>query len=281
MRAQSIGFVGAVLGAVALGCSSDPRPLEPREHARVGRVDSRIQGGAEDAADPAVGLVLISGGGLCSGALIAPDVVLTAGHCVAGGTVVSFSIGSGRKDPVTGVLDRTSFPADAQVKNPSYVPGGCPNPTPDVGLVHLAAPVPDVDPIPYATVPPDPATAVCVSVGFGRHEVAPGGATLIGQKYIASVTLDAVGPSYVKISMGDGIPDHGDSGGPLLCDGFVVGDSSCHKDGNWPAHTVEYSGRIDAVSDWIAGQIAAWDPPPPVDPDPPPPVDDPDPPLRP
>ena len=46
-----------------------------------------IVGGREGAEVPGAAsavMVLTSGGGVCSGVVVAPDAVLTAGHCVAG-----------------------------------------------------------------------------------------------------------------------------------------------------------------------------------------------------
>jgi MYXO-CTERM domain-containing protein len=72
----------------ALGCGAPPGA----EKTRATRAP--IQGGQSDAAHPfAVGLEL-SDGSLCSGTLIAPNLVLTARHCVAsdtGGDVVDCS----------------------------------------------------------------------------------------------------------------------------------------------------------------------------------------------
>ena len=42
----------------------------------------------------------------------------------------------------------------------------------------------------------------------------------------------------------------GDSGGPLLVGDEIVGVTSCHNDGDWPAHREEYYARVDVVRAW-------------------------------
>ena len=75
-----------LFAAVLCACGPDEQlPQVPQDQVPPGEVDSvvgSIQGGALDPGDPAVGDVEIEGGSLCTGTLIAPDVVLTAGHCV-------------------------------------------------------------------------------------------------------------------------------------------------------------------------------------------------------
>ncbi|MDB4997114.1 MAG: hypothetical protein JWM74_4546, partial [Myxococcaceae bacterium] len=83
---------GAVLGLtslVALGCASgDP----PAAGENVGSATSDgfaaevleiVPGVPDRGRDPAVVAIDVGGEGLCTGTLIAPNVVLTARHCVA------------------------------------------------------------------------------------------------------------------------------------------------------------------------------------------------------
>lgn len=71
---------GALAAAVAAGCSSQDRPADP-----FGTATSDIQGGTADTTHTfAVGVAITQTGlTLCSGALLAPNLVATARHCVA------------------------------------------------------------------------------------------------------------------------------------------------------------------------------------------------------
>jgi hypothetical protein len=78
MRASSVVALGC--GWALLACGGGP--LESVEG--QASTESAVQGGTDDTANRytfAVGLSM--GGGVCSGALIAPNLVLTARHCVA------------------------------------------------------------------------------------------------------------------------------------------------------------------------------------------------------
>jgi hypothetical protein len=216
---------------------------------------SEIQGGALDKRDPAVGLVWLRGGGFCSGTLIAPDVVLTAGHCVEE-PVAAFYTGEG-----VGASDVGARPAGGLVKHtvsdqlahPSYRSlDACPNPTFDVGLLRLASPITTIKPVPVAEQPPITGTA-CRTVGYGVHDNRNGTVT-VEQKRSATEIVENVDKSSIEIQRKSGIVDHGDSGGPLLCKGAIAGTTSCGDD----QHQQAFYARVDELGAWIGQAVAAW-----------------------
>ena len=83
MRALGSSVVLVCFGAVGVGCGEEPEPVLET----LGSVGQPIQGGYVDATDTqSVGVVHLDanyGIGSCSGTLIAPNVVLSAHHCVA------------------------------------------------------------------------------------------------------------------------------------------------------------------------------------------------------
>ena len=221
-------------------------------------VEQTLQGGPRDAHDPAVGLVWLEGGGFCSGSLIAPDVVLTAGHCVVP-TVASFYTGGGEAATQVGALPVGKLVEHAvidQVAHPSYSSaGGCPNSTFDVGLLRLAHPIKNIRPLALGANAPR-LGAVCRAIGYGVHN--QGAQATVEQKRRASETVKSVDETSVLVAAKTGIVDHGDSGGPLVCNARIVGTTSCGTDGAYPEHHEAYYARTDTIRDWIDSTVAGW-----------------------
>lgn len=223
-----------------------------------------IRGGMVEDGYPQVGILEFSTGRFGTGTLIAPNVVLTAGH-VVGGNITGFYVGRGYAveaymgETPTTMMRR--YEVLERVAHPDYTGTS----GPDMGLVRLAENVTEMAPIPITTRLPEIGDT-CTAVGYGRHEHPsdPMSATLflVKEKRSALVDITRIGMQYVSATWNTGIPDHGDSGGPLLCGGEIVGEVCCKFDGEWPGHRTEAYTRISLGAEWINERVVEWGNPP-------------------
>lgn len=251
---------GACIVALA-GCGSQPFGLgQDGKPLHFAKNSSPIVGGTTDNGHPAVALILNNGNGdpskafLCTGSLIAPNVILTAGHCsvtddkCGPGTcqtlpAATFQVGGGT-DPTHGA-DWVSDVAEVHT-NPAYdgsdlqnqgIPG-------DDAILVLTTPAP-VTPMPWLDANDTSIYQVgttFTAVGYGiddgtNPQTAGVGVKKMVQLQIAQIVSDAF--AYNAGPQGQNSCS-GDSGGPAIVNANGVdtviatvsyGDQTCQSFG--------------------------------------------------
>lgn len=230
-----------LLGLGLLSCSPHPESVAASTEA--------IVGGHADTSFPAVVAVVKSGGGLCSGTVVAPRIVLTAGHCAWNEAPSAFKVvvGPNVNAPV----------ATFEVSRIALYPKATRTPDDFLGGVDLAALETNAD-IPAAPLPiaPDVATSTLPGreitvVGYGRTQ--PSEPTSAGTR--EAVTLPIGEACSRTLRFGDDAKNtcHGDSGGAVLLGGALFAVISAGAD-SCSALTVQT--RLDAHRVWLAHILA-------------------------
>ncbi len=206
-----------------------------------------IKGGTTASAYPEAVLVDMKQGGyvtsICSGSLIAPRVVLTAGHCVYGfdGWNVTAPFASGQKASSTSGVTY-DWANDGEYVDPNMH---------DIGLVFLSK---DIKLAQYPKIAKQGLASGSKIVNIGRIQN--------GQASYTKLFVSA--PISVKSGSSYGFPfdyvsteiiESGDSGGPDMLPGpaphTIVSVNSGAGGGT------EVLARVDLLASWIEGQIAA------------------------
>jgi len=257
-----IGCTAACLLPLALlGCQ-----LEDLEQAPVGSDTQAIIGGNDvPSIDKWPFVPMLSlGGGICTGTLVAPTVVLTAAHCVEGlgnsgpyGTA-KFGTGSGNFFDSVTIIDYAKHRAFIGFKEK------------DIALLRLAEPPMNGDtPVEPVTFNLDPLDQSWVgrnvtTVGFGNNIPPVGGdpstGTGAGTQREIEYTIDGVTAEHLLVGTMTQNTCQGDSGGPTFA----------KIDGNWVVLSVTSFGTFNCqgqsnlartdvyAEDFLLETMAAW-----------------------
>ena len=251
-------WVGALLaGLVSMGsagCAAEARDGEVETKVTAGSTDPKIFGGAKDDDGDAIdGVVALRVGlgntfELCTGALIAPNLVLTARHCVTKNATTSVSCDengrSANGEHVTanedvaaiGVYSGTapSFAKPAlAVGRVIVAPTGPYLCDSDIALVVLATPITDITPMTIRLNDAARPGEFVRAIGYGQNDKsAP-----IGTRYRK--------PGVEVLAQGKGVSP---SKTPLGPHEFEVGKSICQGDSGGPAVSEDTGAIIGVVS---------------------------------
>lgn len=249
----------ALLAASFVACGEAPAPQNEVQF--LGQ--PIINGSAPDDAryDAVVGFYIYKSTAtyICSGTLIAPNIVLTAAHCL--------DIANGGRSYQTAAPNQIEVFFDDTIQGPgtgfiateTLIHSGYNRRSfgvNDLGLIRLAGTSTTITPIPILPAAMSGLETVGTSVnfaGYGRTET-----NSLGTLLQVDGTLSAIRPTQLEYqqALSEGGPCNGDSGGPLFYDfggSWYVGGTTSYGDSQCASYGV--SMRVTAYETWITDFI--------------------------
>lgn len=202
MKTIAIATAFAACATGLVGCAEPEEVTQGQEQEVLGeKVSQPIVNGSPASAYTEAALISF-GGYLCSGSVIAPKIVLTAGHCVADASSWTVTAPYASNQTAKGTHKWTDYTSTGESVNPNAL---------DVAVIILDTPI-TLSSYPTLASSASPAGTKAVNVGRIRN----GTVSYNGLFYGAQVTLKA-GASYgfPKAYMSEEIIESGDSGGPV------------------------------------------------------------------
>jgi Trypsin len=218
---------------------------------KTGQVSSAIMGGTPAYNYPEAALVDMLDNGqqfaACSGVVVAPYVVMTAGHCIGSATDwnITAPYASGQTAHATlGAVYDYYPPAGTETVDPNFH---------DVGLVFLDRAI-GLAQYPVVAAQPLPSGGEVVNIGRIQNGNFSSTDLFVGPPVAVS---DATPVGYPYDYQAPDIIESGDSGGPAetVAGGVVVAVNSGGGGGQY--EDIEVLARVDLLYGWIQQQIQA------------------------
>ncbi len=242
MRSILVAIFSISLVLSISACSDDGKATG--DNTQIAEHTTRIVGGSSYDGLPAVGMLVYNGNPHCTGTVIGPRLVVTAGHCVNGFSAsrMQFAIGPDGYNPQALLAVSSTEP------HPGY---NASNITNDIALVHLAQDAP-VEPM--GVVTNMDSSWVGKQLFFVGYGVDNGyNQTGAGKKRAVWMALSGVSSTQFRYEDPNANTCNGDSGGPafyrdsngkyLVAGVTSYGDQYCAQYG--------VDTRVDAYLDWI------------------------------
>lgn len=256
MLAKPEGKFELTLNADLTGCSY-PVVIDPTWRAAPRIIDGT---NVPEANFPTVGQVGDTSSLFCTGTLIAPDCVLTAGHCHVddGGSLLTAHT-DGRF-----LLGGVTYETTQIIVHPTYVGFQAEQEDQfDMIIMKLSTSVTGVTPTPLYRQAPTVGQTLTLA-GFGEQGTGLGGRDgtfpTNGTINFGTTPIDAVTDTFIKWNFEANFPAEsntapGDSGGPsfITVDTtlYIAGVTSGGREDNAGFGDVSFNPRVDKVVDWI------------------------------